>query len=311
MGKYGKSFWYFGCLSIIPLFIFVHSAEALDVNNDPDAYTLSIELDNNLFTIEANNTPFEEVLKELSHKTGAEFIVRDALLLKDLISCSFMDLTFSDATARLLKNYNYILEYGKNNRANVIIFASKGSGELFTGDKAVSGQSLISHMNTMHVENPQSLDECQKLDFTEKDMTVNEGLIYQDPKNARMYRQMLEADRMALEDAKINRARNVLAMERCAHFWENVIRELSKIQDDRVTSLLSDIAKNGKTPALKTAATETLWRNTAESEFKNLKGINALKNLTTSSDEGVRHYAQQAVKDYENYMKRTTSGAEQ
>ena len=121
---------------------------------------------------------------------------------------------------------------------------------------------------------------------------------------------MLEEDRMALDDAKITRARKVLAMERCSHLWENGIRELSRIQDDRVTSLLEDIAKNGKTLSLKTAATNALWHNTAKSEFKNVKGINALKNLTTSSDEGVRHYAQDAVRDYENYTKRTTSGTQ-
>jgi hypothetical protein len=294
--------------------------EKKEIDLNTGTYVLSLTLNNGLLSIEAENAPLEVVLKELFQKTGTEFTLRDPSLSTDLLSVSFKDLTPSEALARILKNYSYIyLDEEKSEHPHIIILATKGSGELFAAGNnhpmvfiSESGQTPGGKRDLIQAaDRPQNLDECQKLEFTEDDVNKNKAYPSTDPENAYRYdSQMREADRMALDEAKIKRAQKVLTMERCSHLWEQAIHELTGIQDDRITSLLSDIAKNGKTLALKTKATEALWHNTAGSEFKNVQGINALKNLTTSSDEGVRHYAHEALQDYENYMKRAKSGGE-
>ncbi len=313
---YHAIFFFFFTLFLFCSVICADEKKEIDLNSGADG--LSLTLNNGLLSIEAENAPLEEVLKELFQKTGTEFTLRDPSLSADLLSVSFRDLTSSEALARILKNYSYISIDGERSEgSHIIILALKGSGELFAAGNnqpmviiSESGQTSGGKRDLMQAARPQTLDECQRLEYTEADMTVNKEAMYQDSKNAHMYSQMLEADRMAIDEAKIKRAQKVLTMERCSHLWEQAINELVNIQDDRITSLLSDIAKNGKTLALKTKATEALWHNTAGSEFKNVKGINALKNLTTSSDEGVRHYAHEALQDYENYMKRAKSGGE-
>jgi hypothetical protein len=322
MVRHKISFYHAILFFFFTLFLFcsvICADEKKEIDLNTGTYVSSLTLNNGLLSIEAENAPLEVVLKELFQKTGTEFTLRDPSLSADLLSVSFRDLTPSETLARILKNYSYISINGERSEgSHIIILALKGSGDLLVAGNnqpmiliSESGQTSGGKQGLMQAVRPQNLDECQKLEFTEDDMNKNKAYPSTDPENAYRYdSQMLEADRMALDEAKIKRAQKVLTMERCSHLWEQAIHELTWIQDDRITSLLSDIAKNGKTLALKTEATNALWHNTAGSEFKNVKGINALKNLTTSSDEGARHYAQEAVKDYENYMKRTTSSAE-
>jgi hypothetical protein len=310
MAKHKRLFCYLISSLFLPFLLF-HSVlgaeEKKEINPSSSTYILSLAFTNGLLTIEADNAPLGEVLRELFQKTGTEFILRAPSLSTNLLSVSFRDLTVREAIERLLRNYSYVLEYGGSNHyTSVTILASD---KLFSGVRTGAGQRLNTNENIKQtVDRPQSLDECQKLDFTEDNAATNKVYLYQDPTNAYIYnRQMREADRMALEEAKIKRAEKVLSMERCSHLWEQAINELTYIQDEHVTTLLADIAKNGKTVALKTKATQALWRHTAKSEFKDAQAINVLKGLATSLDEGVSVYAQQALQDYERYISRTKS----
>ena len=318
--------YYKGAISIIfisiillPLFLFAGGIHPISPviakveTTHSGAYNLNLSINHGLLSMKAERAPFELVLKELSEKTEAIFIVHKTSFFTESLSVSFRDLEFSAAIGRIFRNLSYVVEIGDDRKPCVTIFASKGSGDIYSHNKGVT--QLISEEGKGSPyttggagERPTTLDECQALGFDEDDMIVTQNLMYEEHKNANLLRQMLEEDKRVLDDAKIKRAQKVLTMERCAHLWEKAVRQLGEIQDDRVTSILADVAKNGRNLALKSAATEALWHNTAKSEFKNVKGINALKNLTASSDEGVRHYAELAIKDYENYLKRTTSG---
>jgi len=322
MARHNTPFYHAIFFFFFTLFLFcsvICADEKKEIDLNTGTYVLSLTLNNGLLSIEAENAPLEVVLKELLQKTGTEFTLGDPSLSTDLLSVSFRDLTPSEALARILRNYSYISIDGERSEGSyIIILAIKGSGDLLVAGNnqpmvliSESGQTSGGKRDLIQAaDRPQNLDECQKLEFTEDDVTVKSDVIYQDRENAQMYSQMLEADRMAIDEAKIKRAQKVLTMERCSHLWEQAIHELTGIQDDRVISLLSDIAKNGKTLALKTEATKALWHNTAGSEFKSVQGLNVLRNLSTSSDEGVRNYAHEALKDYENYMKKMKSSAE-
>jgi hypothetical protein len=72
--------------------------------------------------------------------------------------------------------------------------------------------------------------------------------------------------------------------------------------------VLAELAEKGDTTSLRGQATEALWRNTALSEFNNASGLSALHRLSSSADEVVRTYAQQASEDYKSYVSRAQSG---
>ncbi len=116
---------------------------------------------------------------------------------------------------------------------------------------------------------------------------------------------------MALEGEKIKRVEKVIGIGHCANLWEKAIDELTSIQDEQVTTLLADIAKNGETVALKTKAAEALWHNTANSGFKNIRAIDILRGLSSSSHEGVRWYAQEALRDYETNRSRISASSKE
>jgi hypothetical protein len=163
---------------------------------------------------------------------------------------------------------------------------------------------------------PYDLDECQPLEYTEKDAAQEIAHLSQYAQDRLseatgpahqenpLLKEATEAARKKLEDAKIKRAQKVLSTERCSNLWRQAIDELARIQDDRVTAILADVAATGKTDRLREKATEALWHNTANSEFKNMKGVEALKKLAQSSDPRVGVKARQAIKDYERYTKR-------
>ena len=299
------------------------------------AHVLSITFTNDLITLEADKAPLETVLQELSQKTGARFIIHPASISTDLLSISLKGLTFSETVARILKNYSYMMEAGKAPR--VTILALKASGEITTkqsGAQVISGgggNPSVQSGGTPKAEEkgvsvqqsvpqaaeprPFDLDECQALEYTEKDAAQEIGHLSQDSGDRSsgragpgqenpLLKEAREASQKKLEDAKIKRAQKVLATDRCSNLWRQAIEELSRIQDDRVTSTLGEVAATGKTDRLREQATEALWHNTADSEFKNMKGVGTLKKLAQSSDPRVSRISQEALQDYERYTKK-------
>jgi hypothetical protein len=307
-----KLFHYVISTLLLSLFI-CHSVQGAanekDTIQGSGAYGLSLTLTNGLLAIEADNAPLGEVLEELFKKTGTEFIVRTPSLSADPLSVSFRNLAVPEAIERVLRRYNYILKYGGSNDATrVIILALQSPGEPLSGGMENGGTFLRVGLSAT-LQPPKSLDECQKLDLVNDVSSLNKVDLYSDPKSLYLYEnQVREERKMALDDAKIRRTEKVLRMEQCSHLWEQAIDELAFVQDERVSGLLADTASNGETIALRTKATKALWNHTARSEFKNVQGMNILEELATSSDEGVRVYAQGALQDYERYISRTQSG---
>ena len=294
---------------------------------DEGSGTYALSIEGGLVSIEAENAPLEAVLNELGQKTGAIFTTRTASVSTDILSVSFKNLTFNEALERILKNYSYVLEEGVE--PNVTILASLPSREGSSKDTATptvytappetvvaGGSSQVTLYQT--TEKPFDLDECQALEFSEKDANqaisgLQESLHKTDTgklskgaseQESRYLQEKMEENRKRLDDAKIKRAQKVLGMERCSNLYEQAIEEISRIQDDRVTAILADTAQSGKTDKLKMKAAQELWHHTADSEFKDTKGIDALKRLSTSSDHMVSDIAQRALRDYERYIRR-------
>ena len=279
-----------------------------------------------------DNAPLEMVLGELSQKTRAEFTVRNISLLADRLSVSFTDLTLSEAFARVLKHYSYILEY-KENYANVTILASRASGEFSPGPSGShvtvsaepSGKSIASASTlpkgpkvirtnenlTQALEPLSDLDECESLDFTREDAgRAIASLSQSSGEEAGAGKQFREGPERALLDARISRAQRVLKSERCSDFWAEVLNDLAGIQDDRVTAMLIEAAERGDTH-LRGMATKALWTNVAASSFKNSGGLSALNTLAGSSDQDVSMWARQALQDYQRYIRRAKQTAAQ
>jgi hypothetical protein len=293
---------------LLPLFLFagvvapIDSAIAEDETDHSSTYTLSIDLNNNLLSIEAERAPLEIVLMELCEKTGARFIVNDDLFFTELLSVSFKDLDFSGAIARVLRNFSYLMEIGDDKKPSITIFASKGSGELFSGNtgrgELISKQVREGQTSQGADKRPETLDECRRLAFSREDVAKQtRGL------SPKQEKQLTRAHDRELTDARIERAREVLGMQKCSHLWEHAIQEIQVIQDDRVTALLTGLAENGE-PQIRGIATKALWYNVASSTFKNTEGISALKRLTGSSDQNVSMFAKEALQDYERQMRK-------
>ena len=336
MEKTRKLFYFIIPILVFFLFLFgdtVGAGGATGSTKNSATHVLSVKVDNGLFTMEAKDAPLGVVLKELSQKANAEFRVGTSSVYSDFLSVSLKDLTFIETIAEVLEDYNYVLKGGKNPTVIILSLRSPreevpsentaGPSVYTVGSEPKIGSSQVmlqssgrprgfegaagsSQVMLQSSERPHDLDECQALEFTEKDA----ALILEEPsENAleeerELFEEEREENRRALQDAKIKRAKAVLGMQRCSHLWEEAIEELVGIQDDRVTAILIDIAGKGKTEQLKDKAAEALWNNTADSEFKNTKGIAALKRLSNSSDPAVKMKAQQALKDYERYVRR-------
>lgn len=334
MARYRRLFRCF-VSALFLLFLLFYGApgaeERKETHQISGAYLLSVTLNDGLLTFDSDRAPLRAVLKELSEKTGAAFFLRTSSVSTDLLSVSFRDLTVPEAIERVLRRYNYVLECGGgsgstrvilltpqgsgdlfpwdtvNNGALISVASPQGSGDLFPQDK-VNNTGLISAAPPQSP--PESLDECQKLDFTRDAAPANQANLYPDPQNPYLYEAQIRAsNRIALENASILRAEKVFTMGRCSHLWERAIDELKYIQDERVATLLADLAQNGKTVALKTTATQALWLNTAKSGFKDTQAINVLQGLSASTDEGVSWYAREALQDYEKYTSRINSGS--
>jgi hypothetical protein len=317
--------WIFFLVGII-----LGTKEDGEANKNPGPFTLSVT--KGLITLEADKAPLEAVLSELSQKTGAKFIIHPSSVSTELLSISLKDLTFLEAMARILKRYSYMIE-GEQNPA-VTILALKASGEVTAaqaGARVISvqggtstGQSGVSSSEEKEghrqqtlpqgVERPSDLDECQPLEYTEKDAAQNIAdlpPILRDRSGSReaeqgnpLLKEVMEQNQKKLMEARIKRAQKVLATDRCYNLWPQAIDELSRIQDDRVTATLADIAGTGKGDRLREKAAQELWHNTADSEFKNTKGVEALRKLAQSSDQRVKRIAQDALRDYERYTRR-------
>jgi hypothetical protein len=270
------------------------------------------------------------VLGELSQKTGAEFKAGGISVLADRLSVSFADLTFSEAVARVLKHYSYLLEYRKDHSPRVIILTSKASGEFSPGPSGsqvtISGESsgkyiaststspkgakvIRTNENLTQAPEPLSdLDECERLDFTRED--AGRAIAYSSGEGAGGGKQFREGPERALLDARISRAQRVLTSERCSGFWAEVLNDLAGIQDDRVTAILIEAAERGDRH-LRGMATKALWTNVAASSFKNSGGLSALNRLAGSSDQEVSMWAKQALQDYQRYLRKAGQTAAQ
>lgn len=296
---------------------------------------LSVAVSKGRITLEAEKAPLELVLREVGQKTGIRFIYPSSLA-NDSISVSFKDLSFSEAIGRILRNYSYLME--GEEFPDVTIVASKGSGEVTARPPEArvttiegKGPSTLTPRETTKFEQspspvsqpstkveeprPYDLDECVALQFSERDAAQELSHLYQvfrvesdeeglPQQGIPLLRETQEAIEKRLKDAKIERAKKVLEMERCSNLWSQAIEELSQFQDDRVTAILIEVAQTGKTARLREKATEALWYNTADSEFKNMKGVEALRKLSQSSDPRVSAKAKQAIQGYERYIKR-------
>lgn len=326
--KYGKVVFYPICFFILSILFFGEASgnEGQRKAADPKACVLSIKFSNHLVTVDLKNAPLETALQELSQKTGAEFTVWDASLSKDPLSIAFADLPLPEAIDRILRNYNYVLQYRDDHSLRVIILASRASGELspapsgsyVTVSAEPPGRSITSSSSigprmirineglTQAPDPTTDRDECEELDFTREDaarsIPESSGMREEDLKH------ILQEKRKAMVDAQIHRAQRVLASERCSMLWAQVLKEIESIQDDRVTAILIEAAERGP-ELLRGSATKALWANVAGSSFKNDKGLSALNGLTGSSDETVSMWAKQAVRDYQQYLKRERRGA--
>jgi hypothetical protein len=292
---------------LLPLYLFsggaipINTATAEVEATNVSTYTLSVNLGHNLLSIEAERAPLEMVLKELSDKTGTRFLVHDPSLFTDPLSVNFRDLEFSEAIGRILRNFSYIMEIGDDKKLNVTIFASKGSGELYSGNtgivQSISKQGISSPYTIQGTdEQAETLDECRRLAFSrEGGGQRTQGL------SPEREKRIIRAHERELTDARIDRAEALLGMQKCSQFWEQAIQEIKSIQDDRVTALLTNLAERGE-PQIRGIATKALWYNVAVSSFKNTEGLSALKRLTGSSDQNVSMFAREALQDYERQM---------
>jgi hypothetical protein len=298
-------------------------------------YLLSVTVNKDRVTLEAEKAPLNKVLEELGQKAEVRFIYPSSLA-NDLISISLKDLPLSEVISRILRNYSYLMEGGEV--PSVKIVASKASGEVTAGPSgarlttvggkgsAVSPSRESAKVDTKASPAPQptptvrepppyDLDECHRLEYTEEEAaqeishlsqvlrgrTEEEALNHQENP---LLREAREAIERRLKEAKINRAKKVLETERCSNLWSQAIEELKQFQDERVTATLIEVAQTGKTERLREKAVEALWHNTADSEFKNMKGVEALRKLSQSSDPRVSMKAKQAIQDYERYIRR-------
>lgn len=283
------------------LFVATGSEGADGDRKVPDTF-FSITLEDDLFSIEADNIPLDVLINDLYEKTGVKFIVHSGSLPSETISLSFKKLSFYETVSRILKAYNYIIIGDASLvSSRVIILSSRGSGETFRGE--------IFDSSSQASFRPKSLDECEKLEFTVADTRLERA---NRPFLSKAHdKLMFDEDSKAINEAKIKRAQKVLEMEACSHLWGQAMEQLISIQDERVTFLLIDFAIKGKTVELREKAVETLSRNTAKSGYKNLYGIRALKDLVASSDSRVSQKAQQALQDYEEYINRPKSRTEE
>ena len=293
---------------------------------DENTGTYTVTVEKGLISLAAENASLDAILNELNTKTGVTFATRTASLSTDIVSISFQNLTFAEAIGRLLKDYSYVIE--EEPQPHIIILASLPSREVSTKDSSTpkvytvqpgsAATRGVSQVTYQAGERPFDLDECQALEFSEKDANqaisgLQESLHKTDTgklskgaseQESRYLQEKMEENRKRLDDEKIKRAQKVLGMERCSNLYEQAIEEISRIQDDRVTAILADTAQSGKTEKLKMKAAQELWHHTADSEFKDTKGIDALKRLSTSSDHMVSDIAQRALRDYERYIRR-------
>ncbi len=289
------------------LFVATGSEGADGDRKVPDTF-FSITLEDGLFSIEADNIPLDLLINDLYEKTGVKFIIHSGSLPSETISLSFKKLSFYETLSRILKGYNYII-IGEASlvSSRVIILSSRGSGETFRGGFDQRGE--IFHSSSQASFRPKSLDECEKLESTVADIRLKRA---NRPFLSKAHdKLMFDEDSKAINEAKIKRAQKVLEMAACSHLWGQAIEELIIIQDERVTFLLIDSAIEGKTIELREKAVEILSRNTAKSGYRNLHGIQALKNLAASSDPRVSQKAQQALQDYENYINGPKSRTEE
>jgi len=228
------------------------------------------------------------------------------LISDEVFSVSFSNLTFSEAVARLLKRFNYALMYEDDNTAKVIILDSKGVDPGKTGHgehvaREISREPTPAEKTALGSETkPRGLVNIQAVEPIQPSSRTEECPEF-------VFPGVDEFGKSLLNLSSIEQIKKIIGMEPCSHLWDQTLSGLIDIQDDRITALLIDLARSGGTIGLRAKATEVLWRNTAKSEFKNSNGVDALRMLATSSEEGVRMIAKQAVEDYQRYKSRTQS----
>jgi hypothetical protein len=298
-----KNIYYLFLFFLILLSFFI-SGEAKESGNVGQPFFLKYE--NGFLTVEAKDASLEKALRILGQKTGAKFIALTPLISDEFFTVSFSNLTFPEAVARLLKKFNYALMYEDDNTAKVFILDSKGIDQLKTGHVehvagGMSGEPKPIERTVLGPETkPRSLMNTQAIKPIEISSNAEEC-----PESA-----FPGADgfgKSLLNHSSIEQIKKVIGMVQCSHLWDQTLSGLINIQDERITALLIDIARSGGTIGLRTKATEVLWRNTAKSEFKNVNAVDVLRMLATSSEEGVRIVAKQAVEDYQRYKSSTQS----
>jgi hypothetical protein len=280
-------------------------------------FSLSVTINNGLLSCAAVEAPFRSVLEALSAQTGTAFIIHSASFSSDTLSVSFSDLTVPEALERVLNGHSYVMEGGDEGAAARVYLLTPQDSDLFSEaagketiligpEAAPPAPSLASAVS------PPAPDECSKLLLPARDSSsAAQESLAQDPLSYRHAGQVLEADRLARDQERIRRAVQLLGMGHCSHLGEKALDGLKTIQDPQVTALLAELSMNGETESLKTKAAEALWRNAAGSGFKNTQALQLLQGLSASSHEGVRWYAREALRGYEQYKDRINNSSKE
>jgi len=293
------------------------SAAAGDTaEKSPDG--LSIRVKKDLISITAKDVPLEAVFNELSRKGLVKVISINPSVSGDILSFSYSQLKPFDTVSSILKNYNFTM-FEEGGKPTVSIMGSlhpETSSPIMAAP--VKARDVPVTEREPGAKRPESLDDCVPLDYTERDAMRDMEDVYkllqggegrvptskESQEEFQSHGRRTQETEQRLSDARIKRAKEVLAREACSNLWGQAIDELAVTGDASVPPFLANLAKEGQTGSLRRKAAEGLWRSTAKSGFMNTTGIELLKELSESKDSDVSSVAQRALHDYEKHLKR-------
>lgn len=295
------------CFCLLFLFFWLpymaRVSEGADKKEKGSGTIISITIEDGLFSIKTDNIPLDVLLNDFYEKTGVKFITYGSFLLSENVSLTFEKLPLNETVSRILKGYNFVLvKEDSLATSRVIILSPKASAETFQfGFEQKEEIPPISSPASI----PASLDECATLEITIADIRLKRA---ERVSLSKAHDNLMdEEDQKAMNEAKIKRTQKVLGMEACSHLWERALEGLVRIQDEQVTALLISLAKDSKNASIRERATDVLSRNVAISGYKDLLAMEALKNLSTSSEPGVSRQAQQGLQVFESHIQRGKS----
>lgn len=137
-----------------------------------------------LISVEADDELLEDVLQEISDKTGVEFTVKDDTLLYDLISVSVTNQRLPDALRVILRDYSFIVRESDEGRTTVLVLASlsphdtpdtltertiKRSAGIDSGSDPLPERDVVGSTTGR----PETLNECEPLDVSDDDKSAS------------------------------------------------------------------------------------------------------------------------------------------